>query len=56
MPVQELNSHESRIADGVKLLHSRGDQGRGRGQCLLLASDDSRMIAKQMLLINGGLI
>jgi len=34
--VQELKSHESKIAElGEAAMHSRGDQGRGRGQCCL---------------------
>jgi NAD(P)-dependent dehydrogenase (short-subunit alcohol dehydrogenase family) len=49
---------ESKIADGLKLqcIPEEIKAEDVANACLFLASDDSRMITKQMLLINGGLI
>ncbi|WP_454848515.1 SDR family NAD(P)-dependent oxidoreductase [Rhizobium binxianense] len=49
---------EGKIADGLRLQCIPEEVGVEdvASACLFLASDDSRMITKQMLLINGGLI
>ncbi len=49
---------ESKVADGLKLqcIPEEIKVEDVANACLFLASDDSRMITKQMLLINGGLI
>jgi NAD(P)-dependent dehydrogenase (short-subunit alcohol dehydrogenase family) len=49
---------ESRIADGLKLqcIPEEVKAEDVASACLFLASDDSRMVTKQMLLVNGGLI